>query len=147
VSKNGKNKNRNSVLAALFALSLVIIQASAVSADSGIVGGSPYDVAINPTSNIIYATNRLTNAVSVIDEANDSVIASIAVTGPLTGIAVNPNTGKTYVGSAGEQYLDIDCWCHLFRAERVSATQTPMMLHQQLVPQRPLQPQTTASSH
>jgi YVTN family beta-propeller protein len=56
-------------------------------------------VAINPETNLIYASNTLLNAISVIDGRNDTVIKTIDAANTPDEIAVNPDTHKIYVAS------------------------------------------------
>ncbi len=54
-------------------------------------------IQINNTTKFAYVTNEASNTVSVIDIANDTVIATIPVgTGPV-GVAVSPDATKVYV--------------------------------------------------
>ena len=53
-------------------------------------------MAVNPDTNRIYVANPHSNNVSVIDGANNTVVATVAV-GGAADVAVNPNTNRIYV--------------------------------------------------
>lgn len=63
-------------------------------------------VAVNPTTNTIYAANEQSNNVSVIDAATDTVTATIAVGNSPTSIAVNEQTNFIYVANSGFQHAN-----------------------------------------
>ena len=58
------------------------------------VGSKPWDVAVNPNTNRLYAANEASNDVSVIDEASGSVLATIGVGQGPSSLAVNPETNR-----------------------------------------------------
>ena len=61
-------------------------------------GLSPWVVAVNPSTNLIYAANRSSNNVSVIDGATNTVVGTPVPVGDYPyGVAANPNTDLIYV--------------------------------------------------
>jgi len=65
------------------------------------VGDRPLLLAVNPTTNRIYVANWLSDDLSVIDGATNTVGATVPVgVGPL-GVSANPTTNRIYVTNAG----------------------------------------------
>ncbi len=62
------------------------------------VGAFPYTIAVNPTTNKIYVSNRNGNSVSVINGATNTVSATIPLTGT-HALTVNPVTNRIYVST------------------------------------------------
>ena len=64
------------------------------------LGQSPTSVAVNPTTNLIYAACQSPSSLKVIDGATNSVTTTIPLNSnffPPEGIAVNPTTNRIYV--------------------------------------------------
>ncbi len=66
------------------------------------VGKSPIDVAVNPSSSLVYVTNIESGTVSVIDGITNTVSSTIKVGSIPYAIAVNPETNMTYVTDLGD---------------------------------------------
>ena len=64
------------------------------------VGPSPYGVAVNPVTDMIYVTNYDSNTTSVIDGKTNNVIHTLPVGDYPTGVAVNPDTNMIYVANS-----------------------------------------------
>src|SRR5664280_223297 len=71
------------------------------------VGSHPYAVAMNSTTNKIYAVNQLGSSVTVIDGATNATTTVPVATSP-QAVAVNPITNKIYVASSGGTVTIID---------------------------------------
>jgi YVTN family beta-propeller protein len=71
------------------------------------VGTYPAGIAVNPATNTIYITNHDSNTVSVINGANNTVIAAIPVGNHPMAIGVNPVTNTVYVGNYGETTVSV----------------------------------------
>ena len=71
------------------------------------VGNSPFGVAINPTSGLVYVANANYITVSVIDPATNTVIATIPVGEGPSGVAINPTNGLVYVANAGSNTVSV----------------------------------------
>jgi len=73
------------------------------------VGTVPKFVAVNQTTNVIYASNLNSNNVSVIDGATNSVVATVPVGTAPAGLDVNSTTNVVYVvNSEGNSVSVID---------------------------------------
>jgi YVTN family beta-propeller protein len=59
----------------------------------------PEDVTVNPATNRVYVANYLTNSVSVLDGATNTVISNVGVGANPIGLEVNPATNRIYVSS------------------------------------------------
>ena len=88
---------------------LAVPLATAASAASSTVsvGGDPWGVAVNPSTNTVYVTNFNDNTVSVIDGSNNTVRATVSVGGYPWGVAVNPSTNTVYVANAGSNSVSV----------------------------------------
>lgn len=77
------------------------VPASAVTVRSIAVGDFPIAVAINPTTNRIYAANygSASDSVSVIDGNTNTVIATVPVGSGPFALDVNPSTNMVYVAN------------------------------------------------
>jgi YVTN family beta-propeller protein len=72
------------------------------------VGDGPYDVDVNPNTNMIYVTNYNNNTVSVINGRTNTLAAEdIAVDNKPTGIDVNPNTNMIYVTNSDSNTVSV----------------------------------------
>src|SRR5436309_2308279 len=71
------------------------------------VGQAPSGVAVNLTTNKIYAANSASNSVSVIDGASSLVTATIAVGTSPSSVAVNRVTNQIYVANAVSKSLSV----------------------------------------
>lgn len=60
-------------------------------------GGGSYGVAISPSTNALYVSNRVTNQLFVLDATTGSVIKSITLTQTPYALAVNPGTNHLFV--------------------------------------------------
>ncbi len=56
-------------------------------------------VAVNPGTNRIYVANFVSNNVSVIDGATNSVVATVSMGNGPESVAVNPGTNRIYVAN------------------------------------------------
>ena len=57
-------------------------------------------MAVNPNTNLIYVANSVNStSVSVIDGADNTVVATVAIGGYPEGVAVNPTTNRIYVAN------------------------------------------------
>jgi YVTN family beta-propeller protein len=84
----------------LFSLGILVQTASADSIISTIsVGSGPTDVAVNPTTNMIYVINYNDNTISAINGTTNSVVSTIPVGSKPVFAAVNPVTNKIYVSN------------------------------------------------
>ena len=61
------------------------------------VGNSPIDVAVNPSSSLVYVTNIESGTVSVIDGITNTISSTIKVGSIPYAIAVNPVTNMVDV--------------------------------------------------
>ena len=61
---------------------------------------------MNPAGTRVYVANVSSNTVSVIDTASNSVIATVAVTSPVS-VAVNPAGTRVYVANQIEQHVSV----------------------------------------
>jgi len=71
------------------------------------VGTAPSSLAVNPATNRIYVGNRMSDDVSVIDGATNTVVATIPLgdgPGPQF-VAVNPTTNRIYVADLNTIYV------------------------------------------
>ena len=81
-----------------FSLWLLSLQAGAQTLIATVqVGTTPVALAINPATNKIFAVNRDSNNVTVIDGASNAIVAVVAVGQSPSAAAVNPVTNKIYV--------------------------------------------------
>lgn len=97
---------------ALGLLCLVLVSAGQRLQAQGVVatdtvGTYPAGIAVNPASNTIYVTNHDSNTVSVINGANNTVIAAVPVGNHPIAIGVNPVTNTIYVGNYGETTVSV----------------------------------------
>jgi YVTN family beta-propeller protein len=67
---------------------------------------SPFNVAVNPSTNTIYTANFFGNTASVISGQTNTVVATIAV-GRSPRPAVNPKTGLVYVANNGDNTVSV----------------------------------------
>jgi len=65
--------------------------------DTVLVGYEPAAVAVNPATNMVYVINYYDETVSVLNAANDEVVATVTVGGDPEGLVVNPLTNRIYV--------------------------------------------------
>lgn len=101
---------RRAVFAVWIALALVIAGVGAVlptrptAAETVVavveVGRGPIGVAANPVTNRVYVANNADNTVSVLDGANNAVVATIADIPLPVNVAVDPATNRVYVTAA-----------------------------------------------
>jgi len=70
-------------------------------------GGGSYGVAINAAANRLYATNRATNAVSILDATTGVVKKSIIESFEPYAIAVNPTTNHAFIVSAVGNFVRV----------------------------------------
>jgi len=68
---------------------------------------APAAVAVNPSTNAIYATSRSANRLLVMDGAANAVAALIAVGNSPCGLAVNPATNRVYVVNEGDNTVTV----------------------------------------
>ena len=61
------------------------------------VGGGPSAVAVRPDGARAYVTNSLSNSVSVLDTATNTVVATVAVGAQPQGVAIRPDGARAYV--------------------------------------------------
>ena len=88
---------------------LAVPLATAASAASSTVsvGGDPWGVAVNPSTNTVYVTNFYDNTVSVIDGSNNTVTSTVSVGGYPGGVAVNPSTNTVYVTNSDDNTVSV----------------------------------------
>ena len=75
------------------------------------VGSYAVGLAVNPTTNMIYAANYLSNTVSVLDATKESLVGTIDLGAQSTNpseLAVNPTTNKVYVTTGRNSVVVID---------------------------------------
>src|SRR5439155_9627391 len=75
------------------------------------VGSYALGLAVNPTTNMVYVANYLSNTVSVIDSTKDSIVGTIDLGAQSTNpsdLAVNPTTNKVYVTTGRNSVVVID---------------------------------------
>jgi YVTN family beta-propeller protein len=65
------------------------------------VGTLPEGVAVTPDGSKVYVTNEISNTVSVISTATNTVTATIRVGSGPFGVAVSPDGSKVYVANLG----------------------------------------------
>ena len=65
------------------------------------VGPYPSGVAVNPTTNLIYAANQGSGDVSVIDGTTNTVVATVSLGILCYDVAVNPVTNRIYTANMG----------------------------------------------
>jgi YVTN family beta-propeller protein len=70
-------------------------------------GIDPQGVTVDPTTNLIYVTNQLSNTVSVINGATNAVNPTISVGDLPIGVAVDPTTGFIYVTNSGSNTVSV----------------------------------------
>ena len=77
-------------------------------------GSYPYGVAADPAAHIVYVTNSGSGSVSVIDEATDTVTATIHVGSRPYGMALDPAARTAYVANSGSGTVSVIqmCGCH-----------------------------------
>jgi YVTN family beta-propeller protein len=104
------------VLAMLLLLSLIMPYISARPASAQTIigtiklgegGYSPWDVAVNPSTNRIYTSDLDSNTVSVIDGASDNVVATVSVGANPYGVVVNPSTNRIYTADTGSNTVSV----------------------------------------
>jgi YVTN family beta-propeller protein len=61
------------------------------------VGHGPSYAAVNPNTNMVYASNFFSNSTSVIDAKTNKVVETIRLKSTAAGVAVNPNTNIVYI--------------------------------------------------
>ena len=66
----------------------------------------PFKLAVNETTNRVYVTS-LQGSITVVDGANNSIIATIAGGSLPFGVAVNPVTDRIYVSNLGDQNISV----------------------------------------
>lgn len=71
------------------------------------VGSEPYDVAVDPTTDVIYVANAGSDTVSVIDGTTNAVVATVAVGHVPSGIAVDAATHTAYVVNDGSNTVSV----------------------------------------
>ncbi len=74
---------------------LSVIDGSSGAVADVTVGIDPFDVAVNPNTNMVYVSDPLARQVFAVDGSTGAVVASIPV-GEVYGIAVNPATNRIY---------------------------------------------------
>ncbi len=67
----------------------------------------PCEVVVNETSNRVYVTNRTSETCSVIDGGTDTIIASFAVDGTPSVLALNRATGNLYLANVGSDTISV----------------------------------------
>jgi len=76
----------------------VIDEKTDVVTDTITVGNYPYQVAVDPLRGVVYVDNYLSESVSVISEATNTVIDTISLPGgPAHSMAIDPRHGLVYV--------------------------------------------------
>ena len=75
------------------------------------MGSYAVGLAVNPATNMVYAANYLSNTVSVLNAANESLVGTIDLGSQSTNpseLAVNPTTNKVYVTTGRNSVVVID---------------------------------------
>jgi len=75
------------------------------------VGNYAVGLAVNPTTNMVYAANYISNTVSVLDATKESIVGTIDLGAQSTNpseLAVNPITNKVYVTTGRNSIVVID---------------------------------------
>ena len=67
----------------------------------------PYDIAINPTKNMLYITNLRSDTVSVMDGDTDKFLADIKVGSNPEGIDIRSDKNMVYVANSGSNIVSI----------------------------------------
>lgn len=99
-----ENTKQTIFLTCAFAvLILCLTSATFVRADQTLgtvaVGSTPNSVAVNPVTNRAYIANQNSSNVTVVDGANNSVVATVAVGTSPFALAVNTETNRIYVAN------------------------------------------------
>ncbi|MDG6996406.1 MAG: YncE family protein, partial [Nitrososphaerota archaeon] len=88
-------------LALLFSLAYPNLPVKNSSADSMIttipLGYGPNEVAVNPITNLVYATDPLAHQLWIVNGITDTVVGSVSVSASPMDVAVNPNTNMIYM--------------------------------------------------
>lgn len=71
------------------------------------VGQAPQGVGVSPNGGRVYVADWVTDNVSVIDTATNTVVATIAVGSFPTGVAVNPDGGEVYITNYGSNTVSV----------------------------------------
>jgi YVTN family beta-propeller protein len=71
------------------------------------VGSLPYGVAVSPDGRKVYVANYLSNSVSVINTATNSVTATLPVGTTPAGVAVTPDSSRVYVANFGSNNVSV----------------------------------------
>ncbi len=61
----------------------------------------PPELAVNPNTNMVYATDYFAKSVAVIDGSKNKIVANITTSSYPIGVAVNPVTNRIYVMTGG----------------------------------------------
>jgi YVTN family beta-propeller protein len=70
-------------------------------------GADPWDITVNPATDIIYIANRLSNTISVLDGSTDRILATIDSGSSPTTVTVNPTTKRLYVANSGSNTVSV----------------------------------------
>lgn len=74
---------------------------------AGHVGwNQPAELALNPNTNLVYATNAGSDLISVINGTNNRIIGNITIASPFAAV-VNPNTNKLYVSFQSSEAIKV----------------------------------------
>ena len=71
------------------------------------MGGNPYGVAVNPSTNTVYVANDVDSSVSVINGSTNTVTATVSVGNSPIAVAVNPSTNTVYVANANSNSVSV----------------------------------------
>jgi YVTN family beta-propeller protein len=71
------------------------------------VGRTPYNVAVNTTTNTIYVPNETSNSLSVISGATNTVTATVNVGTEPFSVGVNPKTNRVYVANSLDNTVSV----------------------------------------
>jgi YVTN family beta-propeller protein len=71
------------------------------------VGTEPQGLAVNPTTDLVYTANRLSNNVSVIGGGTNAVVATVSAGSSSYGVAVNTATNRIYVTNQNDNTVSV----------------------------------------
>ncbi|MCP4359068.1 MAG: hypothetical protein GY796_13720 [Chloroflexi bacterium] len=83
--------------------------------DTIAVGGDPWDVALSPDNQRVYAGDRWGAGLHVIDANTNTLLTTITGVGDLTGLAITPDSQTLYAGalSSGVNIFDLPSLTHI----------------------------------
>lgn len=70
-------------------------------------GADPWDITVNPATNVIYIANLFSNTISVLDGSTDRILATIESSRSPSTVSVNPTTERLYVANSGSNTVSV----------------------------------------